>query len=173
MIKVGPKFWERVALGVLGFLAVYLFTDHILLQSKVAKIEERMSDDKIQWEVLSRQSHRMQELEVRTEVNKELMRIYGDAAGRLLFHPGHQNDGLTDDHPEDVTRSPPPPKDTPTPPETKTPQMSTNPHPEADLRQILDKVDKLGEKPKSGEEFRDNMWIQQRQMPNGIRRKDD
>jgi len=63
---------EKIVIGVLGFISVWLFTSVVELRQGVAALKGDKQLDRRQWEAMTKLNDRIRRTEVETEVNRRV-----------------------------------------------------------------------------------------------------
>ena len=64
----------KIMMGILSFLSVWFFTTVLDMQTTIAKLEQKLNDDKAQWEILKDTLERQNHLEVTVRFHDLLLK---------------------------------------------------------------------------------------------------
>jgi hypothetical protein len=133
---------EKAALGILLFLAAFVFTNIIRIDRRMAALEVKVNDDLSQWNQLKQHEERLMDLEIQITVMRELEKMKRELEKRPLPPvPQPDDDDDTADKPE---KAAPPIQE-----------------------ELLKKLEELKRK-ESLEDYRNRHMMEQRQAPPNI-----
>ena len=130
---------EKAALGILLFLAAFVFTNIIRIDRRMAALEVKVNDDLSQWNRLKQHEERLMDLEVQITVMRELEKLKREMAQQPP--PAVPDEPDDDDEDNEMARA------VLVPPE-----------------ELLKKLDEIKRK-ESLKDYRDRHMLEQRQAP--------